>query len=81
MKDILTQWAFANDAVQLALIGLSFVLFAGFAALMEWRRGRKRSIERLEKVGWVPWTLIFLACAFIGGGCLTMSVPVVLAEL
>ena len=78
MKDLFIQWAFANDAMQLALVGVGFVVLAGFALLMEWLRGRNRSLERLEKVGWVPWTPIFLGCAFIGGGCLAMSLPIVL---
>ncbi|MEL7445531.1 MAG: hypothetical protein AAGK02_06930 [Pseudomonadota bacterium] len=79
--DILTSLSLASDAVQLAVTGIGFMLFAGFASLMEWRRNRLRGLERLERVGWVPWTPLFVCCAIIGGGCLAMSLPVVLGRL
>ena len=81
MHDLATQFALSSDAVQLAVVGALFWLFAGLCAVMEWRRGRNRSVERLEKVGWVPWTALFLSCAMIGGGLLAMSLPVVLGGL
>ncbi|MEM6857636.1 MAG: hypothetical protein AAF559_07175 [Pseudomonadota bacterium] len=80
MSDILTQWALASDAMRISAVGTGFWLLAALAALMEWRRNRSRSLERLEKVGWVPWTPIFMACAMIGGGCLAMGLPALLAE-
>jgi len=80
MMDLLTQWALSSDAKRLAVTGGAFWLIACFAALMEWRRGRNRTPERLERVGWMPWTAIFIMCAMIGGGCLAMSLPVVLAK-
>ncbi|MEL7188794.1 MAG: hypothetical protein AAGK17_04515 [Pseudomonadota bacterium] len=79
--DVFTQLALSSDAVQLAAIGGAFWLAAGLAALMEWRRKRFRDYAQLERVGWVPWTPIFLMCAVIGGGCLAMSLPVVLGSL
>ncbi|MEO1488027.1 MAG: hypothetical protein AAFR88_01145 [Pseudomonadota bacterium] len=79
--DILTKFALASDAVQLAVTGAAFWLLAALAGVMEWRRGRSRSVERLEKVGWVPWLPIFMMSAMIGGGCLAMSLPVVLGNL
>ncbi|MDJ0976992.1 MAG: hypothetical protein QNI87_00480 [Erythrobacter sp.] len=78
--DALTQLALASDAVQVAVIGALFWIMAAFCGLMEWRRGRNRSVDRLEKVGWVPWTPIFLMCAMIGGGCLAMGLPGVLGS-
>ncbi len=81
MPDPLTQWALASDAMRLASTGCALWLIAGGAAAMEWRRNRLRSLERLERVGWVPWTPIFLMCAMVGGGCLMMGVPAVLGEL
>jgi hypothetical protein len=80
MFDPLTQFWLASDAARLTMLGAGFWTIAGFAALMEWRRSRTRPIERLERVGWVPWTSIFLAAAFIGGGFLAMGVPAVLAQ-
>ncbi len=79
--DLINQLALASDATLLALTGAGFWLFAAFAAIMERVRSRRRSVERLEKVGWVPWTVIFVSCAIIGGGMLVMSLPVVLGSL
>lgn len=79
--DLLNQWWLASDATRMAVIGAAFWVSAAVAALMEWRRGRNRTVERLERVGWVPWTGVFIMCAMIGGGCLAMSLPVVLGKL
>lgn len=79
MPDFLTQWALASDAMRITVIGVGFWLFALWALVMELRRNKTRSIERLENVGWVPWTPIFLTCAMIGGGCLVMGLPVLFA--
>ena len=79
--DILTTLALSSDAAQLAVIGAVFWALAAFAALMEWRRKKTRDYAQLERVGWVPWTAIFIMCAMIGGGCLAMSLPVVLGNL
>lgn len=79
--DVLARFALLSDAAQLAIAGGLFWIFAGFAALMELRRNRKRDLSRLEAVGWVPWTGLFMGTAIIGGGCLAMSLPVVLGSL
>ena len=79
--DLLTQFAFSSDAAVLAMVGTGFMLFAAFCAMMERRRNRLRSLERLEKVGWVPWTNLFVGCLIIGGGCLAMSLPALIASL
>ncbi|KEO88262.1 MULTISPECIES: hypothetical protein [Erythrobacter] len=72
---------FASDAVLMALAGLGFWLFAGFCLVMDRLRTARRSLDRLERVGWVPWTGLFLGSAIIGGGCLAMSLPVVLGNM
>lgn len=79
--DFLAQIALSSDAAILALVGAAFLLVAAFCAVMERRRNKGRSLERLEKVGWVPWTPLFVACMMIGGGCLAMSLPVVVGSL
>ncbi len=79
--DLLTQIALSSDAAILALVGAGFWVLAAFCALMERRRNKSRSVERLEKVGWVPWTSLFVGCMIIGGGCLAMSLPVVIGSL
>lgn len=71
--DIVTQYELLSDAAQMAVIGGLFWVFAGFAALMERRRVKRRDVNRLEQVGWVPWTGLFMAAAMIGGGCLAMA--------
>ena len=43
-------------------------------------REARRSPERLERVGFMPWTSLFVGFAIIGGGCLAMSLPVVLGN-
>ena len=77
----LHQLTFASEATVLALTGVAFWLFAGWCLVMERLRNARRSVERLEKVGWVPWTPLFLASAVIGGGLLAMSLPVVFGRI
>ena len=79
--DIVTQILLASDAAILALVGAGFLLLAGFCSFMDRRRNKLRSVERLENVGWVPWTNLFVAFMIIGGGCLAMSLPVVIGNL
>lgn len=79
--DLLTQIALSSDAAILAMVGTAFMVLAAFCSLMERRRNKRRSLERLERVGWVPWTPLFVGCMMIGGGCLAMSLPVVVGML
>ncbi len=72
MHEFLT---FASDADILALWGFGFLCCAAVALLME-RRRMKRA--RIDGVGWVPWTGIFLTCVVVGGGLLAVAVPGVL---
>ena len=66
---------FASDAELAAFWGGVFLLIALICMLMERRRSRRREINR---VGWMPWTGLFLVFAVIGGGLLALSVPVIL---
>jgi hypothetical protein len=79
--NLFAQFALLSDAAQLALVGAAFWVLAALAMLMERRRARRRDVARLEQVGWVPWTGLFMIAAIIGGGCLAMSLPVVLGSL
>ena len=78
---LLNQILLSSDAAILALVGAGFVLVAIFCALMERRRNARRSVDRLENVGFMPWTNLFVGCLIIGGGCLAMSLPVVIGSL
>lgn len=66
---------FASDAELAAFWGGIFLLIALICMLMERRRSRRREINR---VGWMPWTGLFLVFAVFGGGLLALSVPVIL---
>jgi hypothetical protein len=71
--DIIAQFELLSEAAQLAVVGGLFWVFAGIAAVMERRRGKRRDVGRLEQVGWMPWTGLFMAAAMIGGGCVVMA--------
>ena len=76
--DVIAQFELLSDAAQLAWIGGALWLFAGFAALMDRRRARGRDVARLEQVGWVPWTGLFMLAAMMGAGLLALGLPAVL---
>ncbi len=79
--DWLSHLTFASEAEIVALWGAGFMLLGVFALLMDKRRARGRSLDRLEKVGFMPWTAIFLGCLIIGGGLLTLALPRVIGSL
>lgn len=79
--DLIARFELLSDAAQLALTGALFWVFAAFAGYMERRRMKRRDLARLDQVGWVPWLGLFMAAAIIGGGCLAMSLPVVIGSL
>jgi len=67
---------FASEADLLALAGAGFLLLAGIALVADRVRTKRSTLER---VGWVPWTPIFLGCMIIGGGLLALTMPQVIA--
>ena len=77
MLDSLHALIFASDAELLSLVGAGFLVMAGIALLMEGRRAKR---DQIERVGWVPWTGVFLCCAIIGGGILAMSLPALIGS-
>ena len=76
--EVVAQFALLSDAAQLALVGGALWVFAGFAAVMERRRAKRRDVARLEQVGWVPWLGLFMLAAMLGGGLLALGLPAVL---
>lgn len=76
--DLVAQFELLSDAAQIAWAGGACLVFALFASLMEWRRTRTRNLARLEQVGWVPWTGLFVLSAMLGAGLLAMSLPAVI---
>lgn len=75
------QFALLSDAAQMAIVGGLFWLAAAICGLLERRRGSSRDVARLERVGFMPWTTMFVLFAIIGGGLLAMSLPVVIGSL
>lgn len=61
---------FASEAELVGLWGLGFIALAGAALIAEKRRNK---YARLDRIGWVPWTAIFLVCAMIGGGLIALA--------
>ncbi len=76
--NLIAQFELLSDAAQLAWLGGALWLVAGIATLMERRRARLRDMARLEVVGWMPWTTLFVLAATAGAGLLAMSLPAVL---
>lgn len=74
---LIAQFELLSDAAQVAWAGGACLVFAVFAGVMEWRRGRSRNLARLERVGWVPWTGLFLLSAMLGAGLIAMALPAV----
>ena len=75
---LLNPLTFASEADLVALLGAAFVGVAILALAMDRLRSKRERVGRLDSVGWVPWTLVFLACAIIGGGLLALSLPAAL---
>ncbi|MBE5073555.1 hypothetical protein IM511_04475 [Erythrobacteraceae bacterium E2-1 Yellow Sea] len=69
---------FASDATLMALWGVGFVLLSMAAMWAEHRRKLQHPLARISKVGWVPWTSVYMGCLLIGGGLLAYSLPTVL---
>ena len=63
---------FASDAEVLSLWGAGFLVLAIVCLLMERRRVKRAAINR---VGWVPWTGLFLLCTVLAGGLLALGIP------
>lgn len=73
------QWLlFASDAAHLALWGAGMVAVALVALAMDRRRHKRDRIGAPDRVGWMPWTAVFLICAVIGLGLIAASLPALL---
>lgn len=66
---------FASDAELAIYWAGAFLLAALLCMLMERRRLKRAEINR---VGWVPWTGLFLVFAVIGGGLLAVAIPAIM---
>lgn len=68
-------WTFASDAERLSMLGAGCLTLALVALAMDRKRTKRRELTR---VGWVPWTAVFLGLAITGGGMLAMAIPALL---
>lgn len=76
MKDYEPAWLlFASDAEVVALWGAGFVAAALGALVMDRRRHRRDRLGAPDRVGWVPWTGLFLLGAVLGCGLLAAALP------
>ncbi len=66
---------FASDAALLALSGGAFLATAVLALVLDRRRHNRDRVGAPDRVGWVPWTAVFLICAVMGLGLLAVSLP------
>ena len=66
---------FASDAELAALWGATSLVVALLCMVMEQRRMKR---ARIDRVGWVPWTAMFMMFAIVGGGLLALSIPTML---
>lgn len=64
---------FASDADLLALTGGMLLLIAAMSLIMDRRRHNRDRIAAADRVGWMPWTLVFLAGAMAGLGLIAAS--------
>lgn len=67
---------FASEAEIVGLWGIALLIVAVIALWGErWRMKR----ARIDRIGWVPWTNIFMASAIIGMGLLALAAKGIMA--
>ncbi|WP_209347151.1 hypothetical protein [Pontixanthobacter sp. CEM42] len=64
-------WTFASEAEIVGLWGLALIGVAIFALFAEKRRNK---VARIDRIGWVPWTSVFMFSAMIGAGLIALAV-------
>ena len=78
--DLARELQFASEADLLVLWGMGFLAMAALALVADHLRSRREPLKRMQKVGWMPWTSIFMACLIIGGGLIALALPKALAS-
>ena len=64
---------FASDADLLAISGIACLIVAVAALAMDRRRHHRDRILAADRVGWMPWTMVFLIAATSGLGLIAAS--------
>lgn len=70
---LMDELLFASDAELAALVGIASIMVASVCLAME---RRQTKLARIDRVGWVPWTGLFLMFAILGGGLIALGLPV-----
>ena len=78
MMDVAKALIFATEAEMVALLGAGFLVLAAVALFADKRRSKRKNINR---VGFMPWTAIFMGSMIIGGGLLALALPRVIGGL
>ncbi len=74
MKSYEPGWLlFASDADRLLLWGAACLLAALLALVMDRRRHKRDRIMAADRVGWMPWTMVFLIGTVLGLGLIAVS--------
>ena len=68
---------FASNAELATVAGAAFLLLAGLARYGESRRMRR---QRIDRIGWMPWTGLFLVSAVVGLTLLALGLPGLLKD-
>lgn len=71
---------FASDAAVVALWGAALLIAGAGAFVMDRRRHRRDRLGAPDRVGWVPWTAVFLLCVVLGGSLLAVTLPAALGR-
>jgi hypothetical protein len=69
---------FASDAEVVGMWGAGFLAAAVLVLVMDRRRHRRDRLGAPDRVGWMPWTGLFLLCTILGGGLLAAALPGIL---
>jgi len=68
---------FASEAEIVGMWGIALLIVAGLSLFGE-RRRMKRA--RIDRIGWVPWTNVFMTSAIIGIGLLALAAKGIMAR-
>jgi hypothetical protein len=67
---------FASEAEIVGLWGIALLILAVIAL---WGERRRMKRARIDRIGWVPWTNIFMISAIIGIGLLALAAKGIMA--
>jgi hypothetical protein len=76
LEQIHTFITFASEA---EIVGLWGLLMIGVALLALWAEKRRNRLARIDRIGWMPWTTVFLTSAMIAAACLALAAKGIIA--